>query len=107
MLSKSICVRSPPHIGSGRARKYSSDLCRNFRIHSGSFLCCEIASTVSWERPFGDLKKYASASSGLEKPYWYSSRICLTTSVSVANGRHLRRERFVAFGLEPVGQLGT
>src|SRR5437667_7187388 len=57
--------------------------------------------------PRPDLKKYASASSGLEKPYLYSSRICLTVSVSVANRRHLRCKRFVALGLEPVGQLGT
>src|SRR5207245_4677611 len=62
---------------------------------------------TSCERPRPDLKKYASASSGLEKPYRYSSRICLTTSVSVANCRHLRRECLVALGLEPVRELGT
>src|ERR671922_104099 len=62
---------------------------------------------TSCEMPRPDLKKYASASSGLAKPYRYSSRICLTTSVSVANRCHLRHERLVAFGLELVGELGT
>ena len=57
MLSKSIPERSPPHGGIGRALKYSYDLRRNLRIHSGSFLCSEIAATIASFRPRPDLKK--------------------------------------------------
>ena len=57
MLSKSISATLPPQVGSGRATKYSSDFSRNFRIHSGSLLCEEIASTSSFESPRPDLKK--------------------------------------------------
>jgi len=62
MFSKSMSSRSPPHVGSGRARKYSRAWRRRFLIQSGSFLCSEIIATISGFSPRPDLKKYSSGS---------------------------------------------
>jgi hypothetical protein len=58
MSSKSTSASiGEPHVGIGRARKWSSDFSRNSRIHSGSDLNSEIFSTSSRVRPLGALNR--------------------------------------------------
>ncbi len=51
MLSKSIPVRSAPHVGIGFMPKILSALRRILSIQSGSFLSVEIPATTSSESP--------------------------------------------------------